>query len=411
MLIQRANKYCAEPSPYQAQAMGQWVGACRHEYNHALERRVEEYRNYGFSLGYVLQAKELTGRRSVKDWLNFAPIHALQNALRDLDEAFSRFFKGLCGHPTPRKKFKNDSFTLPAEDVEFKRLNKNVGAIKLPKIGWVRFHGYRPLRGEMRSVTFRRKAGKWFASVLWAKEIPDPPKPEYAVPVGIDCGVAVFAALSTGEIVDPVNAGKMLLDRRRKLQQKLARQRKFSNNWNTTKGKIARLDHKAANRRKGHAHRTSRDWAKNHSHVKMEDLRIRNMTASAKGTVENPGRNVAQKSGLNRSILDQGWGMTATFTRYKMQQLGKIHEWVAAPHTSQRCPPSHGGCGHVSPNNRPERDRFCCESCGLEGHADIFAAINISQASALAVEPPKRIRRRVGKRKPVEERVSLGAWL
>src|SRR5262245_15113727 len=133
MLIQRANKYCAEPTPYQAQAMGQWVGACRHEYNHALERRQYEYRNYGFSLAYVPQAKELTGRRAAIDWLDFVPVHALQNALRDLDEAFSRFFKKLCRHPTPRKKFKNDSFTLPAEDVEFKRINKNHGCRQAPQ--------------------------------------------------------------------------------------------------------------------------------------------------------------------------------------------------------------------------------------------------------------------------------------
>jgi putative transposase len=159
MLIRRANKYCTEPTPYQAQVMGQWVGAYRHEYNHALERRQYEYRNYGFSLAYVPQAKELTGRRAAIDWLDFVPVHALQNALRDLDEAFSRFFKKLCGHPTPRKKFKNDSFTLPAEDVEFKRINKNHGAVKLPKIGWVRFRGYRPIGGKFRSVTFRRKAG------------------------------------------------------------------------------------------------------------------------------------------------------------------------------------------------------------------------------------------------------------
>src|SRR5215510_10882269 len=80
MLLQRANKYRAEPSPYQAQAMGQRVGACRHEYNHALERRQYEYRNYGFSLAYVPQAKELTVRRAAKNWLEFVPIHALQNA-------------------------------------------------------------------------------------------------------------------------------------------------------------------------------------------------------------------------------------------------------------------------------------------------------------------------------------------
>jgi putative transposase len=118
--------------------------------------------------------------------------------LRDLDEAFSRFFEGLCGHPTPRRKFKNDSFTLPAVDVELKRLSKHHGAIKLPKIRWVRFRGLRPLGGVLRSLTFRRTAGKWFASVLWARETTDPTKSRDEV-IGIDRGVAVFAATSVGE--------------------------------------------------------------------------------------------------------------------------------------------------------------------------------------------------------------------
>jgi transposase len=126
MLVHRAAKFCCEPSPYQAQSLGQWVGACRHEYNLALERGDYEYKNYGFSLAYVPQAKELTGRRACLDWLNFAPVHALQNALRDLDEAFDRFFKGLCRHPTPRKKFINDAFILPAEDFKFRRVSAPV---------------------------------------------------------------------------------------------------------------------------------------------------------------------------------------------------------------------------------------------------------------------------------------------
>src|SRR5215813_12852837 len=321
MLLQRANKYRAEPSPYQAQAMGQWVGACRHEYNHALERRQYEYRNYGFSLAYVPQAKELTVRRAAKNWLEFVPIHALQNALRDLDDAFSRFFKKLCGHPTPRKKFKNDSFTLPAEDVKFKRLNKRHGAIKLPKIGWVRFRGYRPLGGDLRSVTFRRKAGEWFVSVLWQKKRPDPSK-STDDPIGIDRGVAVFAATSVGQLIDPVNAFDGIRDKLAKLQQRLARKVKFSSNWHKLKGKISRLRMHEANVRKDFLHKEATGLAKSHGVYRLEKLRVRNMTASAAGTVEEPGKNVAQKSGLNRSILDQGWGMFATFLSYKEQERG-----------------------------------------------------------------------------------------
>jgi putative transposase len=107
MLIQRANKYCAEPTPYQAQAMGQWVGACRWEYNAALERRIFEYENYGFRLDYHGQARELTLERAKRDWLDFAPVHALQYALRHLEDAFARFLSGLNRFPKPRKKFRD----------------------------------------------------------------------------------------------------------------------------------------------------------------------------------------------------------------------------------------------------------------------------------------------------------------
>ena len=162
-----------------------------------------------------------------------------------------------------------------------------------------------------------------------------------------------------------------------------------------------------ANVRKDFLHKESTGLAKSHGVYRLEKLRVRKMTASGAGTVEEPGKNVAQKSGLNRSILDQGWGMFATFLSYKEQERGGRVEFTPAPYTSLRCPAA--GCGHTHANNRPTRDRFCCEACGYEGHADVVGAINVSQGRMLPVEPPKRIRRRVGKRKPVEERVSHGA--
>jgi putative transposase len=132
----------------------------------------------------------------------------------------------------------------------------------------------------------------------------------------------------------------------------------------------------------------------------MEKLRVRNMTASGKGTIEEPGKNVAQKSGLSRSILDQGWSMFATFLEYKEYERGGRVEFTPAPYTSLHCP--HPNCGHTHTNKRPTRDRFCCQVCGYEGHADVAGAINVSQGRILPEEPPKRIRKRLGKRKPLE---------
>jgi putative transposase len=288
---------------------------------------------------------------------------------------------------------------LPGEDVQFRRLNKNHGAIKLPKIGEVRCRGFRKLGGKLRSVTFRRKAGKWHVSVAWDREIPDPPRIEEPA-IGIDRGVAVFAATSVGELIDPLNAFDGIKDKLAKLQQKLARKVKFSSNWFKLKGKISRLRMHEANARKDFLHKETTKLAKSHGVYRMEKLRVRNMTASAKGTVEEPGMNVAQKAGINRSILDQGWAMFATFLGYKEQERGGRVEFTPAPYTSQRCP--RPSCGHCSPANRPTRDLFRCEVCGYENHADVVGAINVSQGRILPVEPPKRIRRRVGKRKPVE---------
>ena len=132
-----------------------------------------------------------------------------------------------------------------------------------------------------------------------------------------------------------------------------------------------------ANVRKDFLHKEATGLAKSHGVYRLEKLRVRNMTASAAGTVEEPGKNVAQKSGLNRSILDQGWGMFATFLSYKEQERGGRVEFTPAPYTSLRCPAP--GCGHTHANNRPTRDWFCCEVCGYEGHADVVGAINVSQ--------------------------------
>jgi putative transposase len=168
------------------------------------------------------------------DWIEALPIHAAQYALMALEEAFDRFFKGLAGYPKPRKKFKHDSFTLPADDIAgFKRINKNVGknvgAIKIPKIGWVKFRGWRDLGGKLVSVTFRLEAGRWYINAAWEKEIPDPPKSEFPQ-VGIDRSIAVFAALSDGRQYKPLNAFGAIRDKLAKLQRRLARKVKHSSN-------------------------------------------------------------------------------------------------------------------------------------------------------------------------------------
>lgn len=398
MLIQRASTFRLEPTAEQSIAFAQWAGACRYVYNLALEQRRDWHRP-GRSFSYNQQQGEITALRSEVDWLRAVPVHALQMAVRAVDNAFQRFFTGLGAYPRPRKKGERDSFTLPDPSyLGFKRLNKNRGAIKVPKLGWVKLVGFRPLGGELRSMTIGRRSGHWYVSIAWRAEIADPEASRLPA-VGIDRGVAVFAALSDGTKIEPLNAFKRIQDKLAKAQRVLARKQKFSANWKKQKAKVTKLHLHAANARKDFLHRLSTGIAKSHGVVKIEKLNVRGMSASAAGTVEEPGRKVAQKRGLNRSILDQGWSMFAAMLRYKLAERGGELVEVPAAYTSQTC----SCCGTIDQESRKDQATFECAHCGHAENADVNAAKNILQARTLAVEPPKRTLRRVGKRKQLKE--------
>ena len=233
MLIQRATVYRLEPTEEQAALFGEWAGACRLVYNLALEQRSTWGADH--KLSYNQQQSELTQRRADYDWLMAVPVHALQMAVRSLDNACQRFFCGLGGYPTPRKTFINDSFSEPDPAcLGFKRLNKKRGAVKFPKVGRVKFVGFRKLGGTMRSVPIRRQAGHWFASIAWRREVPDP-EPGNLPSVGIDAGIKLFAALSDGASIrgaEPLRKSAGKLARR---QRRLARKTKFGANWRRSK--------------------------------------------------------------------------------------------------------------------------------------------------------------------------------
>lgn len=404
MLIQRANTYRLEPTAEQGMAFAQWAGACRFVYNLALEQRRDWYRP-GRNFNFYQQKREVTELRAEIDWLRAVPVHALQMAVQAVDHAFQRFFTGLGSYPQPRKKGQRDSFTLPDPSyLGIKRLNKNRGAIKVPKVGWVKLVGYRPLGGELRSITISRRAGHWYASIAWRVEVAEPAKSSLPS-VGVDRGIAVFAALSDGTKIESLNAFKRIGARLAKAQRRLSRKTKFSANWKKQKAKITKLHSHAANARKDFLHKLSTEIAKNHGVVKIEKLQVRNMSASAAGTVEEPGRNVAQKRGLNRSILDQGWSMFATMLRYKLAERGGELVDVPAAFTSQTC----SCCGVIDKKSRKDQATFECGHCGHAENADTNAAKNILQARTVAAEPPKRTLRRVGKRKQPEEAINVAA--
>lgn len=250
-----------------------------------------------------------------------------------------------------------------------------------------------PLRfyGEIRSVTFSQEGGDWYASFLMKADLPKPkPAPENTA-VGIDVGVKQFASLSTGEQMPPGMDYQHHLDQMAKIQQRLSKmqgpvrgKRKASKNWLKQKQKLSRLHRKIANQRRHYIEYTSKRIADQFQTVAIEDLKIKNMTASAKGDEVTPGKNVAQKSGLNRSILNGGFYQFRTRLEAKVNARDGVVIPVNPAYTSQTCP----ACGYVAKENRPEQALFICGECGHTNNADINAAQNILMR---ALSPDQKI--------------------
>jgi putative transposase len=302
-----------------------------------------------------------------------ADVHSqiLQQALIDLDRAYQAFFRRLKdgedpGYPRFKKKLVHDSFRYPQG---FKIDNRH---IYLPKIGWFRFYRSRKIEGIPKNITVSRDGEHWYASIQVELETEDP-KPSQKPSVGTDMGVSWFYTCSDGSCAEPLNAFGALAEKLAKEQRKLARMVKFSANWKKQKTKVNQIHRKIRDTRLDFLHKESTKLAAAFGVIYAEDLEVKNMTGSAKGTIEDPGRNVKAKSGLNRSILDQGWGEFMRQLEYKLTWRGGQLVKVPPAYTSQAC----SDCGHVSKNNRKSQSLFVCENCGREIHADLNAANNI----------------------------------
>ncbi len=218
-----------------------------------------------------------------------------------------------------------------------------------------------------KQATFKYEAGNWYVSILYEVPDPRPARPDKPVnPVGIDRNVGQMA-LSTGGMYELPRL--LELDAKlRRLQKKLARQQFKSNGWQHTKLRIQRVYREIRNVIKNWCHQTSRTIADIHDLVIFENLNIQGMTRSASGSREEPGKNVAQKRGLNRAILRSGWGRLERYMSYKTYT-----EKIDPKYTSQKC----HNCGVIRKANRKSQSVYHCKECGVEQHADVNAALNI----------------------------------
>lgn len=369
----QAFRFALRPTEDQERTMRQFAGACRYVYNRALDLEVKRYESGEKRLGYIGLANLLPvwKRDTETVWLSGTHSQILQQALKDLDRAYVNFFGKRAGFPKFRKKGEKDAFRYP----QGVKLNEPDDRIFLPRIGWIRYRKSRRVEGAIRNVTVRRSGEKWFVSLQTEREVGTLVHPNPGV-AGLDLGVVRFATLSDGTAFAP---GRFLKTRERELrriQRALSRKKKGSKNWQKNRIRLSRLHRRIADARNDFLHKVSTTICKSHAVVVIEDLKVKGMSASASGTKERSGKNVRQKAGLNRSILDQGWGAFVRMLDYKSAWKGGMVLRVDPRNTSRTC----SSCGHVSPDSRKTQSDFLCVSCGFGENADTNAARNILRA-------------------------------
>lgn len=412
--ILRSFKFRLYPTAEQAARLAGWCGAVRAVYNCALQQRQWYGRAAGTDpfgrdsrFNAFRQSGEIKTFRAAFDWAADAPADAFSFALRDLDRAFERFFSGAGGYPDRRRRDQNDSFTLPA----FKsrgggdwRMNVVFGqhAVKLPKIGRVDYVKHKKIIGSAKTVTVIRDRDRWHICVACEIAVAAP-RPAGAA-IGVDVGVAVPFMTSEGEAL-PFRATPLKLTKRQKRAQRaVSRSRKGSRRRRAKVAALGKITRKIAARRNGQLHSLTSDLARRFGVVAVEDLRVKNMTASAAGTVDDPGRNVAAKAGLNRAILDVAPHAFRRLLTYKVAARGGVVAAVDPKNTSRRC----AVCGHTDADNRRSQAVFACVNCGHEDNADVNAAKNILRAGLASLsatvsgrrKAPSEPRRRSATPKP-----------
>jgi putative transposase len=369
------SRYRLTPTPPQEIILRQHCAHARYVWNLAVEQQSWWRPDRGHAPGYCAQAAQLTEARAEHRWLADGSQMVQQQALRDFAQAVACYFAGNNRMPSWRKEGRDEGFRIVAvKPTQVRRLSRNTGLVWIPKAGWIRFRWSRTVPSARSYRVTCDRAGRWHIAFA---AIPAPiPGPGTGEVVGIDRGVTVSAALSTGELLHCPGLRPTEQARLRRLQRRLARARKGSARRARVKAAIARLKAREGDRRRDWVEKNSTDLARQFDLIRIEDLRISGLTRSARGTHERPGRNVRQKAGLNRGILASGWGLLAR--RLDDKAPGRV-EKIHPAYTSQQC----SACGHVAADSRESQAAFHCTACGYADNADVNAARNIAAGHAV----------------------------
>jgi putative transposase len=375
MIIRKAYKFKMETSADQSAILRILCGHSRFIWNNGLRHCFDELEK-GNRVPSVYELNKLIPiwkQDPDLHWLKEGNAVTFQQKLSDLSTAWKRCFDKKIQSDRPRFKKKGksqDSIRIVQFDKYCKINNRRV---KLPsKIGWVKFKKSQEIIGKIKNCTISLKSNDWYISFQVEQEL-EILDHQSTSSIGVDMGIAKFITLSNGEYKEPLSAFRKSENKLAKEQRKLSKKIKFSANWQKQNSKVQSIHSKIANCRKDYLHKSSTEISNNHAMISIEDLRVSNMSKSSKGNEEKHGKNVKAKSGLNKSILDQGWYEFRRQLEYKQLWKGGLVIAVPAAYTSQTCP----CCQHVSKDNRKTQSKFKCVECDYENNADVVGAINI----------------------------------
>lgn len=383
----KAFKFQLRAKPAAERRLNRWGGQLRWIWNKALAEQQRRHAAGEKFASHADMCKWLTAWRNAPEtaWLAEGPSHPQQQVLKRLEASYKRFFEAAKTGDTrrvkpPRFKRYGDDPGIRFPDPKQFELDQENGRIKLPKLGWVRIRQSCDVEGALRNVSLTRQLNKWSVSIH--VRVPEVlPAADLQPTLGIDLGLVNIATFSNGEKVPPLRALACKQARLRRYQKSVSRKVKGSSNWNKAVRKVGRTHQRVANCRADWTHKLTTELASRHVVIAIEDLKVTNMSASAKGTATVPGRNVKQKAGLNKAILDASWVEFRRQLEYKLTGRGGQLIAVDPANTSQTC----HACGHVDVANRTSQSTFTCVACGHTDHADVNAARNIlARAKALA---------------------------
>jgi putative transposase len=377
--VRRACKFRAYPTTGQAARLALCLRDHQRLYNAALEERREAWRMCKASVSYGMQSGQLKDIRGFDPDQGRWSFSSQQATLRRLGKAFDGFFRRVKagqqpGYPRFKALDRWDSVEWP-KDGDGCRWHPDTGRVYLQGVGHVKVRQHRAAPGRVKTISVKREGRRWYV-VLSCDDVPAEPLPATGREIGLDVGVARFATTSDGEVIANPRFLRGSEAELAAAQQSLARKKRGSANRHRARAKVAAVHRKIRNRRADFHHKTARAFVRTCDVIALEDLRILNMTRSAAGTLEAPGVNVAAKSGLNRSILDAGWGQFTGILAGKAEEAGRRIVRVDPRYTSITCHQCGAKCA------RPRQAAVICPVHG-EMDADVNGARNIASRAGL----------------------------